>query len=46
MASLTRVLAFARLSMYDDGGDESGWDMKLFVALITMKTMGWRMKGI
>jgi hypothetical protein len=45
ITSLMRVLAFARLSMYDDGGDETGWDMELFVVLIPMRTMGWRMKG-
>ena len=39
MASLMRVLAFARLSMCDDGRDESGWwDLELFVVLISMRT--------
>jgi hypothetical protein len=33
-----RVLAFARLSMYDDGGDENGWDVELFVVIRTMRT--------
>ena len=33
------MLAFTRLSMCDDGGDESGsWGLELFVVIRTMRT--------
>ena len=38
MASLMRVLAFARLSMYDDGEMSQWWGLKLFVVVRTMRT--------